>query len=65
MLLTVLCVVLGPAIQGHPRYMFPVIYSMPSLIVYTMFSFRREPTEVCQEVTINEVEDDRSNEEIH
>ncbi len=26
---TVLFVILGPVIQGHPRYMFPVVYVMP------------------------------------
>ena len=53
-LLSVLCVIIGPVIHGQPRYMFPVIYSMPSLIVYTLVSFKKEPTEDCQDNMIDE-----------
>ena len=29
-----LFIVLGPVIQGHPRYAFPIIYAIPSLTAY-------------------------------
>ncbi|MBR7016136.1 MAG: hypothetical protein IKI12_06810 [Lachnospiraceae bacterium] len=31
---SVLFVLLGPVIQGHPRYMFPVIYAMPVMLLF-------------------------------
>lgn len=34
---TFVFVILGPAIQGHPRYVFPVIYSTPVLLAYVCF----------------------------
>ena len=32
---------LGPAIQGHPRYMFPIIYALPIWIAYIMFQIKK------------------------
>ena len=34
---TIVFVLIGPVIQYHPRYMFPVIYCMPVLFVYTLW----------------------------
>ena len=30
-------IVLAPVIQGHPRYAFPIIYSMPIVIAYYLY----------------------------
>ena len=40
-LLSVVAVVLAPAIFKHPRYLFPVIYSMPLLVSYAIHLGRR------------------------
>ena len=39
-IVAVLFVVVGPVIYGHPRYMFPVIYTLPALTVYVMRGFK-------------------------
>ena len=31
---TIAFVLLGPVIQGHPRYMFPVVYAMPVMLLF-------------------------------
>lgn len=36
-LLSFAVVVLGPAIQRHPRYAFPIIYSVPLLLAYYIY----------------------------
>ena len=33
---TVVFVILGPVIQGHPRYMFPVVYVMPVTVLFML-----------------------------
>ncbi|MBR4473377.1 MAG: hypothetical protein IKS55_07025 [Oscillospiraceae bacterium] len=35
-IVTVGVVIISPMIFGHPRYMFPVVYTMPVLIVYVL-----------------------------
>ena len=40
-ILRVLAVVLAPAIFKNPRYLFPVIYSMPLLVSYVIHLGRR------------------------
>ncbi|MCR5161650.1 MAG: DUF6020 family protein [Lachnospiraceae bacterium] len=37
---SVVFVILGPAIQGHPRYMFPVIYPMPVLLLFVLYRIK-------------------------
>lgn len=37
LLLTVLFIIIGPVFQGHPRYAFPIIYSMPLVFSYTKY----------------------------
>ena len=41
-LLTLLTVLAGPAIQGHPRYLFPVIYSTPLLLSFALFTWHEQ-----------------------
>lgn len=36
-IVTVAFVILGPAIQGHPRYVFPIVYSAPVLLAYVCY----------------------------
>lgn len=38
MAVTLIFVVLGPVIQGHPRYMFPLIYSMPVFSCWVIYN---------------------------
>jgi hypothetical protein len=42
---TMLFVVLGPAILGHPRYMFPVIYMLPTTGLFVW----KQATELADE----------------
>ena len=37
-------VVLAPVIQGHPRYAFPIIYSMPVMLAYFLYLGKAEKT---------------------
>ncbi|MCR5294994.1 MAG: DUF6020 family protein [Lachnospiraceae bacterium] len=37
---TIVFVILGPAIQGHPRYMFPLIYPMPVLLLFLLYRLK-------------------------
>ena len=37
---TVVFVILGPVIQGHPRYMFPVVYVMPATVLFMLGRMR-------------------------
>ena len=37
LLMSVLVVIFAPAIHGHPRYAFPVVYSLPVVIAYYMY----------------------------
>ncbi|MCR5161651.1 MAG: DUF6020 family protein [Lachnospiraceae bacterium] len=45
LLLSALVVILAPIIQGHARYAFPVVYSMPVLLSYYMYLGREQGTE--------------------
>lgn len=40
--MTILFVVIGPAIYGHPRYLFPIIYSLPVLFAYLYYLCRED-----------------------
>lgn len=42
-LISFVFVILGPAIYAHPRYMFPVVYSLPFVIVYGVMAVHRQP----------------------
>lgn len=37
---TVVFVILGPVIQGHPRYMFPAVYVMPATVLFMLGRMR-------------------------
>ncbi|SCW66787.1 hypothetical protein SAMN02910456_02486 [Ruminococcaceae bacterium YRB3002] len=37
MLSTLLITIAGPVIYGHPRYMFPVVFAIPFVIVYELY----------------------------
>ena len=37
---TMIFVLLGPVIQGHPRYMFPVIYALPAVTMFCLKDLR-------------------------
>lgn len=43
--ITILFAVSGPAILGHPRYLFPLIYCMPLFASYVLFSIAGEINE--------------------
>ena len=49
-LLSVLLITIaGPVIMGHPRYMFPVIFAMPFIIVYFLYlNSRSDKQDACQ-----------------
>jgi hypothetical protein len=40
--MTIVFVLVGPAIYGHPRYLFPIIYSMPVLLAYFYYVCRKD-----------------------
>lgn len=40
--LSAMIIVLAPAIQRHPRYAFPIIYSMPVLLAYFLYLGRNK-----------------------
>lgn len=42
--LSAVIVVLAPVIQGHPRYAFPIIYSMPVMLAYFLYLGKAEKT---------------------
>lgn len=42
-LISFVFVILGPAIYAHPRYMFPVVYSLPFVIIYGVMAAHRQP----------------------
>ncbi len=35
-------IILAPVIQGHPRYAFPIIYSMPVVIAYYIYESAKQ-----------------------
>ena len=37
LLLTIMFIIIGPVFHGHPRYAFPIIYSMPIVYSYTKY----------------------------
>ncbi len=47
-LLSVVVVILAPVIWGHPRYAFPIIYTVPLLIAYYMFLNTSDNTETSE-----------------
>ena len=40
MIISFLIILAGPAIQGHPRYAFPIIYSVPVLVAFYMYLYK-------------------------
>lgn len=37
-IVTLMFIILGPAIHGHPRYVFPIVYSAPILLSFLCYS---------------------------
>lgn len=50
--LSLVFVIVGPVIQGHPRYMFPIIYSMPTLAAFALFTWHDVASRPGERVTV-------------
>ncbi len=67
-LLSLAVVIAAPVIQGHPRYAFPVIYTVPILLAYYMYLARPEaavPAEEAEEsITPEDIEAEITEDEL-
>lgn len=46
--LSVVVIILAPVIWGHPRYAFPIVYTVPLLIAYYMYLHHSNNTETSE-----------------